>query len=213
MTIIFDLDDTLFPEMDFVRSAYRALAVRYGLHLLERLESAATPALAFDMIDADIKDVLDVYRYHKPSIKLPASSLFVLDTLSHQGHKLGLITDGRSITQRAKIEALNLQRFINADLIKISEEVGSDKLSGEALNEIIGQNKKESHFVYVGDNPAKDFLMPNKYGWHTIMIKNVGNSENIYNNDITGLEDKYMPKLVINNMWELPEVIRKIKRM
>ena len=50
-----------------------------------------------------------------------------LDTLKAEGVRIGLITDGRSVQQRNKIEALGLGRWIeNADIV-VSEEIGSEK--------------------------------------------------------------------------------------
>ena len=47
MTVVFDLDDTLYAEMEFVRSAYRAIARRYGLHLLDPMMRGSLPPGGF----------------------------------------------------------------------------------------------------------------------------------------------------------------------
>ncbi len=177
MTVIFDLDDTLFPEMDFVRSAYKAIAMRHGLHLLPAMLSAPTPREAFDSTGLPVEELLGIYRTHFPDIRLPWESLYTLATLRAAGHSLGLITDGRAVTQRNKIAALRLDRFIDLDLIFISEEVGSDKTSGEAVRSVMERRPGDT-YIYVGDNPAKDFIAPCAAGWQTVMLLDRG--ENIH---------------------------------
>lgn len=203
MVIVFDLDDTLYPEMEFVRSAYRAIARRYGAALLSSMMVARGPREAFDSTGLPIGEVLGIYRTHIPDIRLPAMSLYVLSALKRAGHTLGLVTDGRSVTQRHKIDALGLVRFVRGDLIMISEEIGSTKVSGEAFRIIMERTGGEGPYVYVGDNPEKDFVAPNSLGWMTVMFCRGGNGENIFNPDISVVPLQNCPHFEIENMGEL----------
>ncbi|MDE6496611.1 MAG: HAD family hydrolase, partial [Duncaniella sp.] len=120
--ILFDLDDTLYPEIDYVQSAYRAIAARWGVELLPMMLAAPTTAEAFDLVTAtrpevSIADVITLYRNHRPSIRLPWQSLYTLALLRNTGERIGIITDGRSLTQRNKIEALGLDRFVSPEHI------------------------------------------------------------------------------------------------
>ncbi len=63
-----------------------------------------------------------------PVICLDGDTEGVLNILS-LNYKLGMITDGRSITQRNKYRALELDRFIDDNDLVISEEFGSEKPS------------------------------------------------------------------------------------
>ena len=81
MVVIFDLDDTLYPEMEFVRSAYRVVARRYGSQLLPPMLAAPTPREAFDSTGLPIEEVLELYRSHRPDIRLPWQSLYVMSVL------------------------------------------------------------------------------------------------------------------------------------
>jgi putative hydrolase of the HAD superfamily len=49
-----------------------------------------------------------------------------LKQLKANGYKLGLITDGRSISKRKKIKALNIEKYF--EYILISEEFGTENL-------------------------------------------------------------------------------------
>ena len=53
--------------------------------------------------------MLWVYRLHKPKIKLNSDVRKLIDTLKKNNATLVILTDGRSVTQRLKINALNLQ--------------------------------------------------------------------------------------------------------
>lgn len=176
--ILFDLDDTLYPEIDYVHSAYRAIAARWGVELLPLMLAAPTTAEAFDLVTAtrpevSIADVITLYRNHRPSIRLPWQSLYTLAMLRNTGERIGIITDGRSLTQRNKIEALGLDRFVSPEHIIISEEIGGDKTTSLPF-ETIASMVTDEKLTYVGDNPAKDFACPASMGWHTVCLLNAG---------------------------------------
>lgn len=203
MVIVFDLDDTLFAEMEFVRSAYRKIARIYGRELLGPMMTATTPREAFDSTGLPIEVLLPIYRNHEPDVRLPWQSLYTLATLKNRGHALGLITDGRSLTQRNKIRALGLERFISAELTFISEELGCDKLSGVAFQRIMDICDGEDSYLYVGDNPQKDFVSPNRLGWQTVCLINGSIGENIFSQDFHLYPQDHWPHNTIRSLVEL----------
>lgn len=203
MTVVFDLDDTLYAEMEFVRSAYREIARRYGLKLLDRMMHASSPREAFDSTGLPVDDQIEIYRRHFPDIRLPWLSLYTLSVLRNRGHRLGLVTDGRSVTQRNKVKALGLYRFIAPEMIFISEEVGSDKLSGEAFRRIMEMCGTDEKYIYVGDNPKKDFVVGNSLGWLTVCLLGGAFGENLFDQDFSGLPLVNLPKKTIAGLTEL----------
>jgi len=61
------------------------------------------------------------------------------------------------------------------------------------------QNKYSGkHFYFIGDNTAKDFIVPLKLGWFTICLKN--NGSNIYDQNLI---EGAIPSLIINSFKEL----------
>ena len=97
-----------------------------------------------------------------------------MEALKNQGVRIGLITDGCSVQQRNKIEALGLRRWIEEEDIIISEEFGSGK-PALANFEYFMKRYPECHdFTYVGDNLKKDFIAPNALGWQTVCLKDDG---------------------------------------
>lgn len=115
MTVVFDLDDTLYAEMEFVRSAYRAIARRYGLHLLDTMMRAPSPREAFDSTGLPIADQLRVYREHFPDIRLPWLSLYTLSMLRNRGTGLASLPTAeasRSVT-RSELSGWSVSSILN----------------------------------------------------------------------------------------------------
>ena len=120
---VFDLDDTLYKEVDYLKSAFREIAsfleFNYGLSdVYDRLlqywqngENAFENVIKEGHLPLHVKDLLKMYRAHRPQITLDKDTRQVLDQL-HQECVLGIITDGRSLTQRNKMEALGLGAYI-----------------------------------------------------------------------------------------------------
>ncbi len=143
-------------------------------------------------------DLLSVYRSHRPDIRLELDTLKALEILK-QDFTLGMITDGRSITQRNKFRALGLEQFIGNENLVISEEFGSEKPSER--NFMFFQNKyADAKFVYVGDNLRKDFITPNKLGWKTICLLDDG--RDIHRQDFS-CQEEYLPDVKIRTLKEL----------
>ncbi len=185
---VFDLDDTLFKERDFVTSSFRVIAReadRRGIISYEKalaiLCAGRDGGIAFSSLAEEVAArapgcglteewMVNTYRTHTPDIKLDDATESVLAALRERGETLGLITDGRSNTQRAKIKALGLERFIEPRNILVSGETGFDKTHREPFDMIMMRNPAERRYVYVGDNSAKDFIWPNKLGWLTVQL-------------------------------------------
>ena len=220
--ICFDLDDTLCKEIDCLKSAFREIAEYSAEHchgcsvpvavLAHKAYDVMIAAYqegqnAFDVLnsflglDLPIADYLYIYRNHKPKIALCEDVVRTLDALKAEGVRIGLITDGRSVQQRNKIEALGLGRWIeNADIV-VSEEFGSEK-PALANYEYFMKRYPECHdFTYVGDNPRKDFIAPNSLGWMTICLKDDG--RNIHRQEFSTVKEEAMAKRRIETLLEL----------
>ena len=220
--ICFDLDDTLCKEIDCLKSAFREIAEYSAEHchgcsvpvavLAHKAYDVMIAAYqegqnAFDVLnsflglDLPIADYLYIYRNHKPKIVLCEDVVRTLDALKAEGVRIGLITDGRSVQQRNKIEALGLGRWIeNADIV-VSEEFGSEK-PALANYEYFMKRYPECHdFTYVGDNPRKDFIAPNSLGWMTICLKDDG--RNIHRQEFSTVKEEAMAKRRIETLLEL----------
>lgn len=183
--IIFDLDDTLYGEKEYVRSGYQAVA-----KLLPQVEDAERKLwMAFENKKSAVDEVLIsegiyteelkkqclvTYRSHQPNIHLYDGVVDILMELRKQGYLLGIITDGRPEGQRAKIKVLNLERYI--DYIIITDELGGieyrkpNEKAFVLMKERFGVEYAE--MCYMGDNTQKDFVAPQKLGMKSIWFRN-----------------------------------------
>lgn len=208
--VIFDLDDTLLPEIEFLESAYLEIAKSADSELSFLLYSKMIQLYkdgedVFEYlvsIDAKLtKDILlQMYRNHIPSYSSIESSKEVLELLKGKGYFIGLITDGRSVTQRNKLKSSGLQIYFE-DCI-ISEEFGFSKPSPKNFEYFSQYNGQE--YYYIADNPKKDFVAPNALGWKTICVLDKGT--NIHSQDFN-LPAEYLPQFRVKELRDIIGII------
>ena len=214
--MVFDLDDTLYKEQDYLLSAYREIAERIGGRESEELRVKSEELRGdriFDQmlrwrqegenvfqclidtygLDMTVDDLLTVYRSHVPAIRLDEETNHLLDYL-HRIAVIGLITDGRSLTQRHKIEALGLSAYMDEEDILISEETGHEKPSEVPYRHFMTHYPACTYYYYVGDNPAKDFVAPDRLGWTSICLLDDG--RNIHPQELAG----------VNGIWKVEHI-------
>lgn len=180
--VIFDMDDTLYSEKDYVRSGYAQIA-KY-LNQPEAAEKLwyyfEQKQPAIDMYLAETgrmnlkNECLKIYRHQMPEIQLYKGVAQMLVRLSEQSKKLGIITDGRVEGQENKIAALGLKKLV--DDIIITDALGGIEFRkpNEAAFRLM-QEKWQLPFkkmIYIGDNPQKDFIAPEKLGMQSMYFCN-----------------------------------------
>jgi putative hydrolase of the HAD superfamily len=187
--VAFDLDDTLYPEREFVFSGFRAVdAYLVGHYRIknffpeaEKLFDEGERLKIFDRALANlgraadgnlIRELVDIYRSHKPAIMLPDESREILEVLSAKRLSLALITDGYLATQQNKVSALGLEHWISC--IICTDQWGRDcwKPSTKSYRHAMTHFAMEpEECVYVGDNPVKDFFPALQLGWKTVRYR------------------------------------------
>lgn len=173
---VFDLDDTLYPERDYVRSCFRWVAPRLGDSLLfdelwRRFEAGerdpiGAVAAARGVSEADKAMLIDEMRAHAPAITLDDGAAALIEALRRAKRRFSIVTNGRSLTQRAKIAALDVG---DAAVIVVSEEFGAAKPDA-SLFEAVEKGHPAQRHLYAGDNPLIDFQGPHTLGWMTAML-------------------------------------------
>ena len=131
--IVFDLDDTLYKEINFVKSAYvyinNYINSRFNIDLSKNIKKCLVDEVNFfDLINSKlhpdqsfpIEKYLELYRFHYPDIKLSKDTSVFLEKILSHNIDFSIITDGRSISQRNKIKAPGLYHLVKN--IIISEE-------------------------------------------------------------------------------------------
>ncbi len=223
--VVFDLDDTLYDEADFVLSGIDAILPM--LEGIERLDMHECRRLMYEAVErhqnhysalenyltrlgvrkqVDMGCIVSALRNHHPvNLMLRPGIRHTLDWLYNCGVTLGLLTDGRSVTQRHKIEALGIAHYFDPAAIRISGETGKDKSDASAYLWFM-QRYPARQYIYIGDNPAKDFIYPNRMGWLTICIADRGH--NIHPQQGIGSEEA-QARLTIEKVCDLGECIYK----
>jgi len=208
-TIVFDLDDTLVKEIEYLKSAFRTIASQVDAEntgLFDQMFSwyqskedvFGNLGLRYNHIVKE--DLKAIYRNHVPQFDPLSESRDLLIALKDQGHNLGLVTDGFSVTQRNKIKALDIEHLF--DKIVVSEEFGSEKPSEQ--NFVIFHEFGTKDYFYISDNLSKDFIAPNKLGWKTVCLLDDG--RNIHSQDFNR-EAAYLPKFTIGHLNELHTIL------
>lgn len=208
--IVFDLDDTLYSEYDFLKSGYRYISLQISKENADKvyrnmLSTYQSGGNVFEYIlalypELTLEQLLNWYRYHIPDIKLYDGVERFLQAVG-SSYKFAIITDGRSISQRNKIKVLGLLDYMSE--IIISEEIGSEKPS--EFNFLKVENTLNcNEYIYIGDNVKKDFITPKKLGWKTICLKDRGVNIHKQNFDLDGI---YLPQHVILNWDEIYQFI------
>jgi putative hydrolase of the HAD superfamily len=209
---VFDLDDTLFKEIDFLISAYEYIcndiSDKYGYKFsskelyekfyLKGINSFEHIVSKSNDSRIDINYLLSLYRSHIPNISISSDVFRVLREINLLGIPICILTDGRSLTQRNKIESLGLNDII--DHVIISEEFGSEK--PDKRNYLIFDTLyPNSEFIYLGDNVSKDFITPNNLSnWRTIGFKD--NGQNIHEQN-SNIDSSFLPDLWLDDLTEL----------
>ena len=205
--IVFDLDDTLYNEIDYLRSAYMELAKELKPKNWEELFSYLFSLYrnnknVFEYVsenfDIPLTELIEGYRNHLPNIT-PFDSVFEkLQNIKNREGKIAILTDGRKTTQRNKIKALGLLPYI--DHIVISDEIGSEKPHENNFTSV-ELKFKLSNYYYIGDNVRKDFITPKRLGWQTIAL--LDNGLNIHSNSYLYRKEEYLPHSYVHSFSEL----------
>ena len=180
--VIFDLDDTLFDEKEYIKSGFKAIAEylciigaddrlwsyfeKGKLAIDEYLEEIGVPEKKYEC--------LAIYRSHIPKIELKHEIKTLIAKLKANGIKVGIITDGRPVSQRNKILALGLDVIV--DDIIVTDELGGEQFRKPCdIAFRIMQRKWLLPFeqmAYIGDNINKDFQAPRQLGMRWFLVKN-----------------------------------------
>ena len=186
---IFDLDDTLFPEIDFVFSGYRAVSEKVFEDFSVDIEPILrarflrgergdlfTPSLAEKGVDPGepyVKTLVDTYRTHAPQLSMYVDATALLTALAQANCRLGVVTDGWEQVQARKVKALNLASQVDA--VVLTDAIGGRPTwkpdpAGyrTCLDEL---DAAPDDAVFVGDNPMKDFVGARRVGIASVRVR------------------------------------------
>ncbi len=187
--VVFDLDDTLYPERDYVLSGFRAvadwaerqlgIAASLAFDELCRLLDAGVTGHTFDRwlethdlpAGGLVPAMVAVYRGHVPRILPYPEVPGVLDHLRGR-YRLALLSDGDGGVQRRKLAALGIRDRFDAVVFSDDEGRAAWKPSPRPFEVSLGRlGVRGDEAVYVGDNPLKDFVGARAVGMRTLRVR------------------------------------------
>ena len=171
--LIIDLDDTLYPREQYVQSGLMAVA-RY---VQETREIAAMDAFAvmaearrqgqagrelqalcaaFRIPEESLASLVEVFRNHRPLLRLPKETVRTLVALRAAGWRMVVLTNGLPRVQRAKVLSLGVWAFVD-DVIYAEEHADGGKPAAAAFRAALSRLALPARScVCVGDDPACD---------------------------------------------------------
>lgn len=172
--VLVDLDDTLYPQADWLAGAWRATAERVAGHgvdaaafetTLRAVAAGGTDrgriidrALAsVGRPDVPVAPLVAAFRGHAPASLRPYPGVPEAVRLLRGRVPLAMITDGDPVVQRAKVAALGLADAF--DVIVYSDELGRDRRKPHPapFRAALGRlGLPATAAAHVGDRPEKD---------------------------------------------------------
>lgn len=223
MILIFDLDDTLYEELSYVRSGFRAVA-NYFSDVIKVDKDTLYDELykqvlisrnnVFDIVfskyrkvtKANIKSIVSVYRRHIPKITLYPDAARCLERF--KDYKKYIVTDGNKEVQYKKYLYLDIYTQINK--VFISHRYGIENIKPSPYIFLKLSEKLKvlpSDIIYIGDNPNKDFIGIKPFGFKTVRV-NRGMFHNIF------LSDAHEAHITINTLDELtPDLLKRLSSL
>jgi putative hydrolase of the HAD superfamily len=182
---VFDLDDTLYEERMFVESGFQAVA-----EWLEERMSASVGDIhtrlvtaldlngrgrVFDEVLSSlgddsgslVPDCVEIYRTHEPRIQ-PYGG--ITEMLARHPESI-ILTDGDPGVQSRKIDALGLRSQVSRVITTWSAGQEAGKPSLHWFDDVCrDRGVTMRDIIYVGDNPAKDFVNLKPVGATTVRV-------------------------------------------
>ncbi|HXF29602.1 MAG TPA: HAD family hydrolase [Chlamydiales bacterium] len=182
MIIVFDLDDTLYSELDYVDGGLMAVAKHFGGDIkknykeLKKLREEARKHIIDRFLQAHdcwskkrLQELINVYRRHKPHLTLYPAAKRCLQALKKR--PLYLVTDGHRFVQRNKVDALGIRSSFKKTFFTSDYGQHRAKPSPYCFTKIASLEKvAPKEILYVADNPTKDFVGIKPLGFQTLRV-------------------------------------------
>jgi putative hydrolase of the HAD superfamily len=198
LCVVFDIDDTLYLERDYVRSGFQAVGKWaedwLGIHdfcgACWREFESGRRATIFDRALAAggqepspelISCLVELYRSHAPSIELAPDASEAIEQIARNS-PIAVVSDGPVASQSRKADALGLRSIASPVVLTGIFGAQFRKPHTHAFAHV-AERVPARRYVYIADNPAKDFAGPNELGWTTIRVRRPGGLHELVDNN------------------------------
>lgn len=200
LSILFDIDDTLYHRQDPFTLAYDKLFkdrwdldrsrlfhrfLKYGNALFEDSMSGRIPmeemytrriqtAMADFQAEITKEEALEfqaAYLWEQEHLKLNPHTRELLQFCRTKPVFLAIITNGPSKHQRIKYDSLQLKQWIPEENVMASGDIGINKPDVGIFHAAAQKwNLTPEETYYVGDSYEHDIVSSKSVGWHTVWL-------------------------------------------
>jgi|LakMenE18May11ns_1017448.scaffolds.fasta_scaffold9681382_2 putative hydrolase of the HAD superfamily len=219
MILIFDLDDTIYNEKEFIFNGYKAVAnffykkikiykkkyifeyLKYQYLLKGREKIFDKFLMKFGIFNKkNLNLCIKLYRYNNFKLFFKTSFKKIFKKYNK---KIYLVTDGNWLVQKNKVRNLKINNFFKK--IFYTGFYGPRYFKPSLMcfikiKELEGCNW--SDLLYIGDNPFKDFVLIKQKGIKTVRVLN-GRYKNVK------VDRKYDAEYSIKSINELIPLLKK----
>ena len=187
--LLIDLDDTLYPQSQFLEGAWDAVAeaaVRFGaprealaatLRAMAALGTAEGRIIDRSLIacghgHVDAALLVGAFTQYRPTSLEPYEQVATTLHSLRQHHTLALVTDGIPAQQRAKLAALGLVDYF--DIVVCSDDAGREFRKPHERPFVTALHHlgvAPIHAVMIGDSPHKDVAGAHAVGMRSIRVR------------------------------------------
>lgn len=191
--VVFDLDDTLYPEHQFVDGGLRAAASLLARELPEAARRGVEALVArlwelhgihgrgrlFDLIVQELAGAPDptlvlaavhAYRTHPPKLEPFEGIADLVRAMAREGVALGVVSDGLSSVQQRKLEGLG-PMAADFEVVVMTDELGPGRAKPSPAGFLVACRRlgvAPANATYVGNDDRKDFRGARAAGLATI---------------------------------------------
>lgn len=186
--VIFDLDDTLYPEKVYFSAVFSRFEQYYGYRpgilnqAFERVNRKFSRDILKDTLSgADIysqqahDNLFHFYRSAELSLTLPLESQQVLNVLKDSHCKIALLTNGVVAVQQNKVKSLAIESWCDAVFYARNNPQGVEKPDPRCFQQVL------AHFgvlaedtLMIGDCVENDYLGAKRAGLNALWFKGRG---------------------------------------
>ena len=234
MNILFDVDDTLYDQIQPFKDAFEALwKEQYDVDVEELYKVSRKYSNAiFDLVMDNTMSVDDsgvyrirkameeygytideeealrfqlCYRNNQSNIQLSETMKEMLTFCRSSQYKIGILTNGMSAHQRSKINGLCLTQWVNQNNIFVSDEVRVSKPDVKVFKHIEKKMQLDPMQTwYVGDSYEHDVVGAKRAGWNMIFF-------NRRNHDVSKFD--IQPDYIVESEKDLLELVLNLQNM
>jgi HAD superfamily hydrolase (TIGR01549 family) len=226
--VFFDVDDTLYDQLDTFRRAVECWSVDIGdlsvealfkqlrhhsdllwsdyksgalsLEVMRLLRiKQACEAHKLDITDEEAQHFQECYEEEQAKLEMHPEALPLIKGLIERGITVGILTNGPVAHQLKKIEQFKLREVIPDRLVYISDGLGIAKPDLKVFQHI-NQTAEvpPEHCCYIGDSWENDIASSTEAGWQSIWINHRGRTP----------ETEHVPAAIIKHFNELIKLFK-----